>query len=272
MGLSTTFLGFINILAVLVGLAVACTGIYVVVEGHQKFPPEMGYADWQAWIGVAVGGAIVLVSAIGCCCEATVQNKYVLLCFGFLQFVFGILLLVIGGTLSVFAGDYINAIVASSTATVGVAPGLGGLQADMSDFLLGLFTGCCNGTDPVLQRCPTLLAFGGKNYCFEDSNVYLAGVDAGVAGRTSYCTLENIPSTCRSDIPSFLRANQVLLNVYVWPAGIAFVVFGLLIFIASMCSCRIGCLNDGQFRRYQADNNTSGGAKPIAARGQLYLA
>lgn len=29
-----------------------------------------------------------------------------------------------------------------------------GLQADMSDFLLGLFTGCCNGTDPELERCP----------------------------------------------------------------------------------------------------------------------
>lgn len=34
-----------------------------------------------------------------------------------------------------------------------------------------------------------------------------------------YCLLENIPTTCRSDIPTFLRANQVLLNVYIWPAG-----------------------------------------------------
>ena len=126
MGLSTTYLGFVNILAAMVGLAVVCTGVYVVVEGHQKFPPEMGYADWQAWIGVAVGGSILFLSLLGCCCESTVQSKWVILFFGTLQLLFGILLLIVGGTLCVFAGDYINTIVSSQTATVGVAPGLGG--------------------------------------------------------------------------------------------------------------------------------------------------
>lgn len=269
MGLSTTYLGLVNLLAVLVGLAVVCTGLYVVIEGHQKFPTDMGYSDWQAWIGVAVGGAIVLVSLLGCCCESTLQNKYIILFFGLLQLIFGILLLVIGSTLSIVAGDYINTIVAAPKATRGIPPGLGGLQADMSDFLLGLFSGCCNGTIPDLRLCPDALDFAGNEYCYEKPDVFTAGIDAGEVGRTTYCTLEGIPNTCRSDIPGFLRSNQILLNVYVWPAGIAFVAFGLMILIASMCSCRIGCLSGKQFNRYQEQNNTNSGGQALTDKRDI---
>lgn len=258
MGFSTTYLGCVNILAALVGVAVICTGIYVFIQGNAAFPDGFGYTDWHAWVAVGVGAAIVVLSLIACCCEATLQNRYVIAFFGLLQLIFGILLLVVGAALCVLAGDYINTIVATDRATFDVAPGLGGLQQDMSDILLGLFDGCCNGTVPPLEACPDFNTYEGKQYCWESSKAFFTGSDIGADHVNSYCVFAELPDHCPSDIPSFLRRNQELLQVYVYPAGIACVVFGVLIFLASVLSCRIGCLTSRTFSQYQARNNVDG--------------
>lgn len=242
--------GYLKLLHTLIGLAgLACIGIsiYLVATGQQFLPDGAGEYAWTVWLPLALGVVIVALSICGCCCESAHSPGIIILIFSLIQFVFGIAIVAAGAALIILSTDTIVALAAAPQATEGLDDGAFQVNQEVSDFFLGLYYGCCEDdlTTPNLLQCPAFTPSDGGtfSYCFVNQDVYAAGVESGRVSKPAYCAIPVLKATCAPlpQVNAFLKANESLLQDNILPAGIAFTIFGVLLLLAGVASCVLGC-------------------------------
>lgn len=249
MGIATKYLGALHGFIIAVALAYTGVAIYILVEGTNYLPAAASQLSWATYTPIAFGITILIVAVLSCFCVTLRQNKGFTIFFALLQLFFGTVVVAAGASLYLVSTEYIGTIASASVATTDVPAGQMNAQKDFSDFMLGLYVGCC--TSPVVPLCTMgTVASGNSSYCHEKANVYENGVETGVASINSYCALSSVNATC-GDISEFLAVNEDLLTEFVGPSGIAFAVFGALLILAFIASCVIivtGRGEEGQVR------------------------
>jgi len=191
-------------------------------------------------------GLILTIGAILGCCFTKPGNMCFLGFYALIQFVSGSLIIVSGAFIVTTINKYLKNIVTTNNISDGLDEGIGGAQHDFSDFLLGLYAGCCNGSSTVIPNCPERLTQPPNlTFCYLDAEVFFNGATAGEASLTAYCAYAPLKQACAEDnIRQFLEVNYNWLNDNILPVGITFLIFGSLLFFASCCSCRVGCMKD----------------------------
>jgi len=191
-------------------------------------------------------GLILTIGSILGCCFTKPGNMCFLGLYAVIQFVSGSLIIISGAFIVTTISKYFKNITTTENISDGLAEGVGGAQQDFSDFLLGLYSGCCNGSSTVIPMCPERLPQPPNlTFCFLDQTLFENGVTAGQLSFTTYCSYRPLEQACADEsIRQFLEANYNWLKDNVLPVGITFLVFGSLLFLASCCSCRVGCMKD----------------------------
>ena len=236
------------------GVVVFAVSLHLILEAETWLPDTAGLYWWTLYAPLAFGILAFVVATVGCGVDDTTNRRTQILSliFTLSLAVFGAIVLAAGSSLIVLVSSYMPTIATSSFATQGeftfvlagiltgsdyltrgtdIPPGHLGLQRQVSDFMLGLYVGCCKIGD--LPKCPRAVVSGNRNYCFSDVGTYRNGVFSGNHSSAAYCALHGIKSTCPEEssglnIHGFLLGNTILLQQYFLPAAITFTVIGVL--------------------------------------------
>mmetsp|Transcript_15042 Transcript_15042/g.17027 ORF Transcript_15042/g.17027 Transcript_15042/m.17027 type:complete len:268 (+) Transcript_15042:195-998(+) len=249
MGFSTWYLNLLHSVVFLIGATVTALAVSLLVEGDERLPENYGPSTWYAWLPLIFGVCLLVSSVLGCCCTKE-GNVCFLTVYGLLQFVSGVFILVGGSVIIVTIDRYMANIVESHKVSNGLEPGIGGAQQDFADFMLGLCDGCCASiTIPACSSNSTFNNADGRTYCYLSSDPFQAGFEA--VDDSTYCESVGLPQACADgDAHEFLQINYDFLDQNVLPAGIALTVFGALLFVASFCSCHLGCKRERRPKEY----------------------
>ena len=212
-------------------------------------------SDLVYLVPLVLGVVLVFLSGLGCV-QVKAGNPWSLICLSVAYVVFGLLVSATAVFLIVIITQYVRTIVASAEATSSLSPGIGNVQHEVADFLLGLAQGCCTLSEQnqtlIIPNCDDGFyenPVGDFMYCFIGINgAFLSGVNVGQEQQDDglYCTSENILSACAGyDVHAFLDASYSFLNTSFLPGCIALAVLGGLLIMSSICSC---CLMRSKFR------------------------
>jgi len=206
-------------------------------------------------VPLVLGVVLVLFSGLGCV-QVKARNAWSLICLSAAYVIFGLLIATTAVFLIVIITQYVGTIASSAEVTSSLSPGIGNVQHEVADFLLGLAQGCCSlpkqnqtlsipNCDDGFYENPV----GDFMYCFIGiDRAFLSGVNVGQQQQDNglYCTSEKIMSACDAyDVHAFLNASYSFLNTSFLPGCIALAVLGGLLLMSSFCSC---CLMRRRFR------------------------
>eukprot|EP00612_Vaucheria_litorea_P004726 CAMPEP_0171460640 /NCGR_PEP_ID=MMETSP0945-20130129/5430_1 /TAXON_ID=109269 /ORGANISM="Vaucheria litorea, Strain CCMP2940" /LENGTH=211 /DNA_ID=CAMNT_0011986873 /DNA_START=230 /DNA_END=866 /DNA_ORIENTATION=+ len=188
--------------------------------------------------------------------------------YAILQFIFGIVIIVAGAILVVYIG-YLGTI--STTPVTELKPGIGNTQHYLSDYTTGLFKTCCDAVTMIVQPCSELTTNDLNDYCYFDENVFNTGLNTPEADcqaaidtfekefDTEICSNAAITTVSPGRaLKSFQSGAHAYLEAYWLPAGIAFCVFGSLIFLAFFGSAYLGCCASNPKKENQSAGSTAG--------------
>mmetsp|Transcript_10761 Transcript_10761/g.12344 ORF Transcript_10761/g.12344 Transcript_10761/m.12344 type:complete len:230 (-) Transcript_10761:188-877(-) len=221
----------------------------------------------------AFGLLLMLLSLLGCCCEQE-GNVCVDSVYGLLQFISGLAIVLAGTFIVVTINRWMYNIATEERVSWELDEGIGGVQQNLADFMLGLADGCCDSF--TIKECPdTYNNTGGFYYCYLTKSSYDDGLNAGLGsrGKDAYCSFDALLKACNdADVNSFLVANYEGLDKEILPVGVALIVMGCLIFFASFLSCHLACKNMG--RRYSSSDQHGGhdGVRLVYGSHEMQLA
>lgn len=194
---------------------------------------------------IAIGALVALLSLVGCCVTLA-ENKCMMCCYGLLQLLFGVLIVASGVGLVIYS-DYMDDI--ADTPVNELDGGLGDAKHYLSDFFTGTYNACCEEFVPAAAMCPAA-SNGIDGYCFRSEDAF----DDGNNTPTDACLLFT-DNDQLNWCPETALANGVGLKIFqeeaadyaednLYPAGIALIIFGSLLFLACVGSFHLSCRNN----------------------------
>jgi len=216
------------------------------VSGDAASADGYGLPTWWGWVPLSFGVILLVLSILACMCVKE-GNICLIFTFGILQLFFGAIILIAGSLILTFVTSYMKTIAFSpiTSLSFGISPGVLSLQQHLSDYTLGLNTGCCyNYSTPssLLSVCPSINPIGP---CVLERNAYQSGIGSGHTDITSnsakFCNKVGM-SLCGDSLRSmWLQSLYSETKSSLLPSGIAFVVFGSLLLFAFIGTCVVGC-------------------------------
>ncbi|GBG29283.1 Hypothetical Protein FCC1311_055052 [Hondaea fermentalgiana] len=246
-----------NALVLLVGLGVLAIGIFLVVEYNRGRQDIFGdqYPSWANYVAIAVGAVIAIIAAIGFCITLT-ESKCLLGLTGTIQLFFAIVLIVAGAFIMVYTG-YLEDI--RDTAVLDLDGGIGNSKQYLYDYVAGVYNTCCSQLTPSIEGCPDVpnTVDEADQYCYFSQDSFAAGasLDADTCstfqsgGELEWCPTSN--AATGEGLKEFQTEAANYMRDYIWPAGVALVVFGGVLFIACILSCHLACRTRPSEGNYQ---------------------
>mmetsp|Transcript_879 Transcript_879/g.2045 ORF Transcript_879/g.2045 Transcript_879/m.2045 type:complete len:277 (-) Transcript_879:211-1041(-) len=244
---SQYFLYFMNSLVLLVGLGVLAIGIFLAVtfNGDQSNVFGDDYPKWANYVAIAIGAVIAIIAAVGFCITKA-ENRIMLGITGTLQLLFAIVLIVAGAFILVYTG-YLEDI--RDTPVLELGSGIGDSKHYLYDYIVGIYETCCDTLSPAIEQCnsvdTSLAAI--DQYCYFDSDSFQSGQDMDNSactafqdgGELAWCPTSD--TTSGSGLKEFQTEAAQYFRDYIWPAAVALVVLGGVLFLACIASYHLAC-------------------------------
>lgn len=244
---SKTYLNLLHFIYFLIGVSILGISIYLIVTGN-KYAPDV--SSWYAWVPFVCAFVLIFLGLLGCCC-AKEGNWCILSIYAVISWILGVANIFAGSFVLVAVLKWLKNISETPNASFGLTGSVGGVQIDLSDFLLGLYDGCCTKTNTIPQCIGTP-----TTYCFVQPSFYDSGYDVGNENG-DVCTASDLSSSC-ADTSTFLNAFYQLSEDTLLGAGITLVVFGTVLFLAGFASCRLGCKGSSKRKQPRHTDRSAG--------------
>mmetsp|Transcript_23209 Transcript_23209/g.41070 ORF Transcript_23209/g.41070 Transcript_23209/m.41070 type:complete len:276 (-) Transcript_23209:176-1003(-) len=258
--LCRSFLVALNSIVLLVAMCITGVAIFVVVMEYRA-GLVTGQESWPVFMPLAFGAVLMMMSLIGCC--VALEDKHCMIgLFGFIQFIFSIVVIAAGVVLIQYT-TYLQEI--SVTPVNELEPGYLDSRLILNDFSLGIYETCC-GVDmiPPSSECPAN-SDSLNAYCYFDKDVY----NSTFKTPTSTCNaLKDQFDVCDSasgdgaGLKTFQADLAEIAENYALNAGYAFCFFGAILLLAAMGSSYLACCASkdvGYEKARQAPNQGTGG-------------
>lgn len=239
-----SYVQLMNLIVLLIGLGIIGVALFLIIDENASEFLGSTAGPWIQYVTLALGILTVIFSSVGCCL-ANSLSKCRLTFYGIILFFIGAIV-VIAGAATIVYKDYSNTIaIASASSTYpSLAPGVFGTQQYLADYEAGIFSACCANDNFGVAQCSGLET---AVVCIFNENSYQAGMDSAsnicdaFDETFSLCGQEN--NALDAEFQYFTVQFQAFLQDYVYPAGIAFIVMGALLILASIGSCVLACKN-----------------------------
>jgi len=236
-GLCKSLIVFLDVVVALVGLCIVGVASYLIYKKDEYDVFRGEDVRWVIWVPFAFGMVLVLMSLLNCCVTLK-EKRCVVGLYAVIQLTFAILIAVAGGALMVYT-NYLNDIAEEGSCTI--SDGIGNSRHYLSDYETGMYVQCCI-TDPAGRDA---FISGDPRPCIYNQDAF----DAGNATDAQSCQVLSeafevcSPSATGSlaGLKDFQSAVASLFEDAFWPAGVAMLVFALLIFLAFFGSCYLAC-------------------------------
>jgi hypothetical protein len=257
-----SFIVFVNFVIGLLGLTITGLSIYLIVE-YYKYDQYQGESYWIVWAPFITGVLISLLALVGCCITIA-ENKCFLGIYGFLQLVFGIVIVVSGAGLLVWTYSLEN-VSQVPTNQVSSASGNSDINEFVSDFTYGMLTACCSVTIPQ-EQCSS----SSGNPCFYNQQNFESGtsIDSSICQEFVFdqvgftCSSNPIidPVEAESDLKSLQADLGAYSKSYFEVTGIIFIICGGALFVCMIGSFYLCCCKGKSGNSNKAPQTTTGGA------------
>lgn len=260
-----------------IGLAIIGIALYLIIDQNSSFMLTIGTTGpWVQYTTLALGIVVVIFASIGCCLVDS-YSQCRLFFYGILLFFIGAIV-VLAGAVAILYKDYSVTIAAASVGlTYELIPGgLADTQQYLASFQAGMYRACCVDANSAftISRCEDVT---NAAVCVFDDNSF----KVGLASDSNTCsTITGMLQLCsqgtgsNSEFTGFTTEFANFMEQDVSPGGIAFVVFGGLLVIASLGSCVVSCNRRSSLpkpERQQASALAGNYKQPPATGGPVAL-
>lgn len=233
-----SFIFLLNTILAIAALAIMAASIYLLVELYSgtasAFITESGYYA-VGWVPLGISVVLLILALVGCCSTAA-EKKCCLGFYGFLQFVFGVVIIVAGAAL--LTADSAAQDNAAAKYPAAVSDKTWDFNQLISDTSVATFSACCENK-VVTDECSEVNS-NNDTLCFWSADAYQS-IYKSLKENSDSCKAINDQISCTSAYPSYAQNFADYASSFFFPCGIAITVFGSFIFICFLGSMYLCC-------------------------------